>query len=177
MKPEPAMICFALAIVFAAAAVDVRSRRIPNAITYTSALVPFAFRAIRGDFDLLLPTLAGLLLGLGLLFVPWMIGGMGAGDVKLMGAVGSALGPSVVWNVFLYSLIAGGLVALVSLALRGDLVRGIKNTGSLILRLKNRVVPSGSEAPQKRFEPVGRIPFGVAIAIGTVSALFPMIRA
>lgn len=177
MKPEAAMIYFALALVCAAAAVDLRKRRIPNGITYAGALVPFAFRAVRGEYELLLPTLAGLLLGFGLLCIPWLAGGMGAGDVKLMGALGSALGPSVVWDVFLYSLVAGGLVALVLLLLRGDLVRGIRNTGRLIVRLKSRVAPSGREAPRRSFEPVGKIPFGVAIAIGTVSALFPLVRA
>ncbi len=54
----------------------------------------------------------GLFLGVAFLLPVYLIGGMGAGDVKLMGAVGSILGPQGVFIAFLYSAIAGGLYAL-----------------------------------------------------------------
>ena len=83
----------------------------------------------------------GLFLGLALLLPIYIIGGMGAGDVKLMGAVGSILGPHGVFIAFLCSAMAGGVYALFILCRNralsqtagrfGMMLRGYLGTGHL----------------------------------------------
>ena len=80
---------------------DVRTRRIPNALTFGSAAVALAFHAFDAGSLRALPvavawSVAGWIVGF-LLFLPvFLLGGMGAGDVKLLAALGAWLGPGAV---------------------------------------------------------------------------------
>jgi len=65
----------------------------------------------------------GLFLGLGILFIPFVLGGMGGGDVKLLGAVGCWLGASGVFNLFLYGALIGGVVAITAMIKKGGFSR------------------------------------------------------
>ena len=176
MQPDMTTMILSIGLVLAATVFDLRKRRIPNALTYSAVLVAFAYPALRGEFSRLLPAALGLLLGFGLLLLPWLAGGMGAGDVKLMAALGAFLGPGLVWKVFFLSLIAGGFVAVFYLILRSDLREGIRNTGRLIVGLlRDKKLPA-SESTGGGWKSKGKIPYGVAIAIGTVSTLVPLLR-
>ncbi len=64
----------------------------------------------------------GWFVGIALFFPIFALGGLGAGDVKLLGAIGAWLGPSVVLRVALYSTMAGGVLAL-ALAVRSGYAR------------------------------------------------------
>ena len=80
---------------------DVRTRRIPNALTFGSAIVAVAFHALDAGAMRAVPgaiawSAAGCVVGF-LLFLPlFLLGGMGAGDVKLLAAMGAWLGPGAV---------------------------------------------------------------------------------
>lgn len=95
-----------------AAACDLRSRRIPNRVNVTILIVGLAARAALGGIAGAAWGAAGAALGLALLLVPFQARWIGAGDVKLVAAIGAWLGPmGILWTT-LFGLAAGGLVAL-----------------------------------------------------------------
>ena len=119
----------ALGVVVVAAVWDIASRRIPNVLTFGAALAGFAVHAYIGGWSGAGLALSGWLVGVALFFPFFMLGGMGAGDVKLLGAVGAWLGPvAIVW-VALYSSIAGGVMGLAVALWWGYLTQAIVNLG------------------------------------------------
>lgn len=110
---DPRMIAWICAIALSVVALvwDVRTRRIPNAVTVSALLAALLFHGITGGWSGLAFALGGFGAGFGLLFVLWLVGGGGGGDVKLMGALGAWLGAPLILIVFLGS----ALVALVML--------------------------------------------------------------
>jgi len=103
--------CGAIALTVVALVWDLRTRRIPNAITVSALVAALLFHAITSGWAGLGFALAGFGAGFGLLFVLWLVGGGGGGDVKLMGALGAWLGAPLILIVFLGSAV----VALVML--------------------------------------------------------------
>lgn len=112
-----------------ASAIDLRTRRIPNALVTSGALLGLGLQAAlpagRGLFDAFAPggiglsaaLLAGVvLLAAGMLL--WRAGLFGAGDAKLLAALGPYVGPAGVLPVLLYTLLAGGVLALIASAWR-----------------------------------------------------------
>jgi prepilin peptidase CpaA len=102
----------ALAVAILAAATDLRSRRIPNMLTFGAALVAFVLHAFISGWTGLGLSLAGWLVGAAFFFPFFALGGMGAGDVKLVGALGACLGPATAVWLALYSSIVGGVMAI-----------------------------------------------------------------
>ena len=94
-----------------AAVTDFRTRRIPNWLTLTAFVLGVCFQAWRGGWAGLGAAGLAFLVGFGLFFVLWLIGGGGGGDVKLMGALSVWLGASLIWQVVIFSTI---LVAIYS---------------------------------------------------------------
>ena len=100
----------AFAAVFVATVIDWNSRRIPNLLTFPLALVGLALNAIVGGWMGLAGALVGLVLGL-LIFLLFMaLGAMGAGDVKLMAALGALLGVVHVFWIGLFTAVMGGVL-------------------------------------------------------------------
>lgn len=160
-------VAIALAAVLAlAAAVDLRTRRIPNVLTLGAALGFLAWRVAFQGADGLLLGLAGLGLGLGLMLAPYALGVMGGGDVKLMAVVGAALGPAgALWS-FLFTSLLGGVYALAVLLLRrealGRTLAGVAiAAGQLRAGAGLHFVPP---APDRRLP---RLCYGLAIAAGS----------
>jgi prepilin peptidase CpaA len=110
---------------------DVRTRRIPNALTITALLAALALRALLGG-----PALVDGLLGAGaamvLLLPLFALGGVGGGDAKLLIAVGAFLGPGGFLVAALATAIAGGLMALAWSVRRGVILPVLMNTGGLL---------------------------------------------
>ncbi len=98
--------------IICAAVVDVRSSRVPNLITFPLALVGLAFHALSDSGNGILFSVAGLGLGFIFLIGFYIYGGMGAGDVKLLAAIGAVVGPLNVFMGFLFASLLGGLYAL-----------------------------------------------------------------
>ena len=99
----------------------------------------------------------------------YMLGGMGAGDVKLLAASGSILGPEEVLVAFLYSALIGGLYAIVVLYRHGALREAIIQLGHTLVGL---VLATGFTMPSSRaFAGIPRLCYGVAISLGTVLAV------
>jgi prepilin peptidase CpaA len=91
---------------------DYRYQRIPNAITYPSMLVGLIFHFSTNGYSGLYNSALGLLIGISLLLIPYLMGGLGAGDVKMLGAMGAIVGPQGVILILFYAAIIGGLYAI-----------------------------------------------------------------
>ena len=103
----------ALLIGVAACVTDIRSRRVPNWLTFTSAAAGVALHALLPGGHGPWSALTGLATGLAVFFPFFALGGLGAGDVKLMAALGAWLGwQHTVWTA-IYGSVAGGVLAVV----------------------------------------------------------------
>jgi len=123
----------ALGVVLIAVVWDVASRRIPNLLTFGAALAAFAAHASFAGWSGLGTSLLGWVVGVALFFPVFALGGMGAGDVKLLGAIGAWLGAaSVIW-VGLFTGIAGGILAVVVALFTGYLKQALRNVWGLLL--------------------------------------------
>jgi prepilin peptidase CpaA len=148
----------------AATVIDVRTRRIPNLLTATMAGVGVTLAA--GGFSgLSLPaSLLGLVVGFALMMPGHLLGATGAGDVKLMAAIGAIIGPALVISAFLFSAVAGGVLAVAVAVRRRRLTVTLAGTGRLIAAPKDARQAIGSGTPANRFA------YGPAIAVGSVVA-------
>lgn len=148
----------------AATVIDLRTRRIPNALTAALAAAGFVM-ALTG-VSRVTPLAAAVGFGLGmLLMLPGrVLGATGGGDVKLMAAVGAVIGPGPVVSAFLVTAIAGGVLALAVAARRGRVGVTLAGTG--------RLVTTPSEAKRELEAPAraNRFAYGPAIAIGGLAA-------
>jgi prepilin peptidase CpaA len=153
----PAAAC-ALALA-AALACDLRTRRIPNAIPVAAALTALAWHASPLGAGLA-PALGGLALGLALLVAPFALGGMGGGDVKLLGAIGAWLGPAPVVAVFALGGVAGAALAIALVALRRAPPPRARRVAADALLFAATRTPLPLDAGR------GALPYSLAIAAG-----------
>jgi len=149
---------------------DLRTRRIPNYLTLGTAVLGLGYNLIFHGWPGLLSGLLGLAAGFGFLILPYILGGMGAGDVKALAALGAWLGPRDTLFLFCYMGMAGGLMALGVLLWRGLLWQKIR-AGWVILVNLILARPEGFEKPSFPREETPGIPYGIAIAAGLVMLL------
>ena len=107
------LIVFLSGILIIAVTIDVRVRKIPNLLTFPAMATALAFHSITGGWKGFLFSAEGLALGIALFLIPYIMGGMGAGDAKLMGAIGAIIGPRGVFLASLFTAVAGGIYALI----------------------------------------------------------------
>jgi len=148
---------------------DLRFRRIPNWLTFPAMIAGIVYHTYAGGMSLLLWSLFGMLLGFAVFFGFYIIGGMGAGDVKLMAAIGSLLGPRDVLYAAAYTAIAGGVYALILIVAKKENRKAFARYGLM----GKTLVMTGHFAPIPRDESMKTTPlcYGVAIAIGTLIVL------
>ena len=121
-----------LLVAFAACVTDLRSRRIPNVLTFGATAAALVFHAVTGQASGLLQSVEGWLVGVAIFFSPFALGGLGAGDVKLLAALG-ALGRSIGRYVdFALHRSCGWVLALVVAASTGYLREALSNVWLLI---------------------------------------------
>jgi prepilin peptidase CpaA len=116
-----------------ACAWDLRTRLIPNWLTFGGAGLGLAVATATGGLGGLLASGAGWLVGLLLFFPIFMLRGLGAGDVKLLAAVGAWLGSTTVLWVALYTAIAGGVLAVAASLAAGYLRQALSNVWLLLM--------------------------------------------
>jgi prepilin peptidase CpaA len=155
----------------AAAVADVRTRRLPNWLTVPAFAAALVFHAVTGGLSGLGGALGGFAIGFGVLFVLWLIGGGGGGDVKLMGALGAWLGPiPTLLVVFLSSVFAVlGAVGMmgVDLVTQGFSPLRRKYFAKEITAGKQRRPPATAEE-QRRLRNKRRVlPYAAPVALAT----------
>jgi prepilin peptidase CpaA len=122
-----------IAVSLIACVFDVRSRRIPNALTLGAAVTAWIFALAQGGPSALGWSAGGWLIATLLFFPAFALGGMGAGDVKLLGGLGAWLGPVSVIYLAFYTALAGGIMALIAVLARGYLRQGFRNIWLLLM--------------------------------------------
>lgn len=144
---------------------DLRSFRIPNWLTFGGAALGLALSLLLPSGQGLAPSLGGWALGLALLLPFYALGAMGAGDVKLLAMAGAFTGPGGVLALGLYSMVAGGLLALVVAIGGGRLRETLHNLQGLAAGIAPVTVTEGQGGAGAG----GRLPYGVAILGGGIA--------
>jgi prepilin peptidase CpaA len=144
---------------------DVRYRRIPNMLVLTALIAGLAINSAFNGWH----GLTSSLLGFGLGFIPMLLlhifGAMGAGDVKLFGAVGTILGMSAMPMTLVLVAMLGGVLAVFTTLRAGTMLSTLHG----VLRIFVGILP-GWEMPRFVMAPDRRhtIPYGVAIMVGSL---------
>ena len=160
-----------LLILLICAVTDLKERRIYNLVLLPGLLFGIIYNLAAGGWTGLGQSLLGLLLGLVILIIPFAIGGMGAGDVKLLAVVGAVKGPVFVLYSALGMALAGGVIALgFWLYKAGFLSETARFFKALRLMLISRFQIIEFNVAKKSI----MIPYGLAIAIGATSAFWWM---
>ncbi|RQD72266.1 MAG: prepilin peptidase [Tindallia sp. MSAO_Bac2] len=148
---------------------DVKEQKIYNKVLLPAFVIGLLGNVITGGFSGFGSSALGLLLGMGLLILPFVAGGMGAGDVKLMGIIGLYKGPAFVFQTFLITAIIGGIIALIILAKRKKLGYTFRNFGAALTSLF-LLIPKGTVLEGLNQTAVASFPYGIAISLGTILA-------
>lgn len=162
---SPLLTAFLFIMTGVAAGFDFKTHKIPNLLTFPAMLAGVVHFTSTYGFNGLIFSSAGLATGIGLLILPWLMGGMGAGDAKLMGAVGACLGVERTVVAFLIVAAMGCIYGLVVVVVHRSRFKGYLQqlwlTAKMYLVTKKYVrVESPSENRPKVY-------YGIAIAAGT----------
>lgn len=164
--PATAAACALISSVF-----DVKSRRIPNFITMPAFLFGLALHLALGGWGQLFTALAaGIICGL-VFLVFYLAGGMGAGDVKLIMAVGCIAGLSHVAYLLVLTALSGGVMAIVLALARGRLQQTLTNVGALASHHGHEGLQPHPELNLSNAETL-RLPYALAIAGGSLLTLY-----
>lgn len=148
---------------------DIKKRRVYNKVLVPFLLLSLAANLAAGGWPLLLDSLKGILLGLAVLIIPFVRGGIGAGDVKLLGVIGGIKGSVFVLSTCLAGALAGGVFALFFLAanrqLRKTLLVLLQPFSNLLLRYG---ITTLSGKPEKDAKTV-YFPYTLAIGAGVIA--------
>ncbi len=153
-----------------AAFTDVRSGRIPNRLAYGALLLGLAVRTVVGGWSGLLEGLLAALICGGVFLVFFVMGGMGAGDVKLMAAIGGWAGIHEGLIILLATAIAGGILAVAYMMFYRRGADTLRNMGSLVRFHMTSGLRSHPEINIKSSGAI-KIPYAVAIALGTMYSM------
>lgn len=172
--------CALTLLLLAAAWCDWRRQRIPNALVLPGCVLAITMHALlpAGDgFVGILPgalgfggALAGMAIGLLALMPLYLLGGMGAGDVKLLAMVGAFLGPAHFGRALLAILLAGGVLA-IAIAVRRHVAGRVLNNLRQMLWNFEFSLRTGVQLPDINRATAAGLPFGVAIAAGCIAYL------
>ena len=170
--PFPIGPCLLL-LVCVAMATDLRTRRIPNWLVASGLVVALGLQcAIFGVMHGALLWLGGCLTG-GLLFLPsYLVRMMGAGDVKLMAAVGSFCGAMGALEIAVAATAIGGALAVLTMIWRRRVRDGVRSTVATVLAMPAQAGGTPHGVRHNAMPSVGGLPYGVAIALGTVCVLY-----
>lgn len=164
--PAAATACALIGSIF-----DVKSRRIPNFITMPAFVFGLALHLALGGWKQLLTSLAAGVICGAIFLVFYLAGGMGAGDVKLILAVGCIAGLSHVAYLLVLTALSGGVTAIVWAMARGRLQQTIMNVGELASHHRHEGLPPHPDLNLKNAATL-RLPYALAIAGGSILTLY-----
>jgi len=160
-----------LLMVGIAAGTDLISRRIPNALVAAGMTVSFMLHLFVPDAAGIGAWALGALTGFALFLPFYAMRGMAAGDVKLMAAVGAFAGPLLAFKIALAVFLIGGAWALIVIVLKGRGRAALMNLAMLVLPLLMRTAGMETRRNGMPQQSVGRLPYGIAIFLGSAALL------
>ena len=157
-----------LAVVLAAVAgwMDWQYRRIPNWLTVPGLVAGIVANAAASGWQGAKDSLLGALLGLGLLLPFVLVRSLGAGDWKLVGALGAFLKPGPLLTVLLGAIFVAGAMAVGLIIYKGRVRQAVRNIGLMLASLFTLRLP-GAELTLDNPESL-KVPFGVAVALTVI---------
>ena len=156
-----------------AAVIDGWQLRVPNWLTFPMIISGWVFGAVTAGWAGLGDSLLGTVVGLALLLPAYAIGGMGAGDVKLLAGVGAWVGAAITFYAFCVSALVGGMIALAMVLVR----RSWKKHQQQFFKIVGEVATIGNPTElaaiaAKRKSSMLLLPYGIPIAIGSIAYFF-----
>lgn len=159
-------ITFLVIVLLIALVADMRAYKIPNMLTYPAIVTALTFHSLLNGINGFIFSMLGLIVGMGIFLIPFIFGFMGAGDTKLMGAVGAALGVRGVVNACIFTSLAGGILAVVLLLVHNRNVKFVSNyAAALSASIGERRVIG---VPASDIEKKPKVYYALAIAAGTL---------
>jgi len=177
--PPPAIRILLEVLVIVAAIWDIRTRRIPNWLTLLGMILGVALNMFLFEktWDGLWFSLEGFGLAMGVYFVLYLLHAMGAGDVKLMAAVGAAAGWADWLGILVLTSVAGAVAGLLLVAFKGRFRKTLGNVGTIVTSLGHGRAPYKETPELDVSSDKGlRLPHGALIAIGTLGFLAAALR-
>jgi prepilin peptidase CpaA len=167
--PPPAIAALLLALVIGSAAYDIPYRRIPNSFTIVGVLLGLAMNTFLYGWQGLQNSLTGLAVGFGAYFILYSMRAMGAGDVKLMAAIGALVGWQDWFGIFIATAIVGGFASMALMAMRGRVKKTLWNVGFVLTEMKSgRAAYLSNEELDVRSSKAIGLPHAAVIAAGTM---------
>lgn len=152
--------------------IDYAERRVPNWLNALIAITGLGVQGAYHGWAGLGDGLLGLLVGFGLLIVPWMMHGMGAGDVKLMAAIGVWLGAWLTLVSFAVGAVIGGVAAVVMIVSTGRTAHALVNMQTIAAKMRRLDTAFSDVGGAKTFGATSQLlPYGVPLTAGTIGVL------
>ena len=147
---------------------DLRSRKIPNELVLTILVTGWLFALVvsQDALSTLGMSLGGTAVGFGIWIAFYLIGVIGAGDVKFFAAAGAWLGPGATWRAALIAAVAGGVLAIVMLLSERRLGAVLRRIALAASSRTLVAVPEQTIGASEKHRP---LPYGVALAIGALA--------
>lgn len=153
--------------------IDYSQRRVPNWLNAAIAIAGFAAQGYFFGWHGIGVAALGLLVGFGLLIVPWLMHGMGAGDVKLMAAIGVWFGPWLALLGFSVGVIIGGIIAVIMIVWAGKTYSAYANLATIAYKVQSRDRIFSEFGSAKSFGKTSALlPYGVPLTIGSLIVWF-----
>ena len=143
---------------------DLHRQRIPNLLVLTGMALALAGQVFDAGWSGLGAGVGGALIGFAIFIPLYALGGMAAGDVKLMAMVGTFMAPQQALLASLLALMAGGIGGLLLIAVHGQL-RQTLTRYTVMLGAHRYLAPDKNEVAGKRF------PYAIAILLGTLGSM------
>ncbi len=152
--------------------IDYAERRVPNWLNAALAAVGLLAQGLYFGMDGVTSGLMGLGVGFAVLIVPWLMHGMGAGDVKLMMAIGCWLGPWLTLCSFAVGAVLGGVTAVVMIMSTGRAAHALANMQTIMTKLRRFDTAFGEYGGARTFGSTSQLlPYGVPLTGGTIFVL------
>jgi prepilin peptidase CpaA len=174
MFPLSSWVAGALGLVVAVAAyTDMRERRIPNWLAGSGLVLGVGLNFYLYGIEGLKNSGFGICLALGIYFPLFALRAMGAGDVKLMGAIGAMVGPGNWLRIFILTALIGGVVALIVILHQGAVGKALKNVGRIVTSSLRGQAPYEKHPELDVTSGKGlSLPHGAVIALGAMLYIF-----
>lgn len=166
---DPLQLIMLMVILAPAVILDLRSHRIPNAISLGGWVAGLALGALLDGWGGFVDAGLGLAMLLGLTIPFFFLGWMGAGDVKLIAAIGAIIGQEMAIPTLLSIVFSGLAISLAMLLLKGELANVLKRWRASIGLTLSSMKPVYISPPQRQQKLI--LPYALPIAIGTTIAI------
>lgn len=148
--------------------IDYKERRVPNWLNAALALTGMAVQTWYFGLSGLGSAMAGLAVGFACLIIPWAMHGMGAGDVKLMAAIGAWFGPALCLAGFVVGVLVGGVIAAVMISIQNKWLFARANMGMIAQKMSRWDTAFSEFAGARSFGSTSALlPYGIPLTIGS----------